>query len=1030
MRNAQDFHSRVLLVAAIAAGSFATASQAADVLWRGTLFPNGNWGANACVLINFSAVCSSNWTGGNAFPGRPVNGDSLRFAGTTGLANTNDQWLESVADMRFEAGAGSFVLGGSGLTVNGNVVNASSHLQTIELPLTVGASGRIWDGGTAGLAIKGGLDVGAHELTLTNAITVDVTDEFNLARSGNAALTLKGGSVLNIIYGTIAHDIGSTGTVTVAGPGSAWNIAGVVTLGTAGRSTLEILHGGRVQSAMVMAGTNVKGESHVTVADASSRFDIRDSLTIFHGSLNVLDGGTVTANFAQLGVGTALVDGTGSLWHSNTELRIGGNLGSAVLTIAHGGRVESTRGIVGFDDPGAVVVDGTGSLWVNTEDLSIGGNGEAGALSIVRGGAVLDTDAYVGHGNNNVGTVTVDGPGSTWTNTGTAYVGATSVGKLFIQNGGMTSSADGVIGSEGGGPFVIPGIGTATVEGSGSEWRTANSLQVGSLGQGTLNVERGGRVSDTNGYVGRYASGYGVANVDGNDSAWVSGEALVVGFEGQGTLNVTAGGTVRDRDGIVGREAGSVGIARIDGAGSSWQHDADLLVGYKGRGSLDIGNGGQVVNTAGWLGSAARSSGRVTVDGPGSAWRNSSTIYVGLDGTGELVVQNAGLVSAEELIIGALGRVNLDGGVLDLARSSLIRGAQFDWRAGTLHYTGAAALGGGFAGMSTELALATGQTLLVDGRLTLGEGTTLVRAGGTVKSGSLAIAGGALVADGILDLDDLGDVTGHGVIDGALRGGAGRVLTADGGDLILGRAGAPGGYAFNGTLHVGTHQVELRAADSARLGVLTVIDAGGVLATDRGATLSKGRHLEFTGDASVYGNFVNDGGIVGTLGTLGFFGDVAGAGNFAGNVAFHANYRPGHSPARIDFHGGDVTFEAAATLELELFGAAPGLEHDQLIGIHTFDFEGTLDLVFGGGYAPDAGTTFQLFAFDTFTGSFDRSRIHVTGFDASRLDFSALGTTGTLRVNAVPVPAAAWMFTAALPIAFRRRRAGTTKPRA
>ena len=72
--------------------------------------------------------------------------------------------------------------------------------------------------------------------------------------------------------------------------------------------------------------------------------------------------------------------------------------------------------------------------------------------------------------------------------------------------------------------------------------------------------------------------------------------------------------------------------------------------------------------------------------------------------------------------------------------------------------------------------------------------------------------------------------------------------------------------------------------------------------------------------------------------------------------------------------------------------------------IDHLNFDGTLQLVFGGGYVPVAGTRFTLFDFQSFSGSLSSGHIQVVGFDAARLDFSQLTTTGTLSVAAVPEP--------------------------
>ncbi|TJV54632.1 MAG: hypothetical protein E5X80_34495, partial [Mesorhizobium sp.] len=62
---------------------------------------------------------------------------------------------------------------------------------------------------------------------------------------------------------------------------------------------------------------------------------------------------------------------------------------------------------------GTVTVDGAGSAWTNTGKLYIG-NGGSGALTVSNGGAVTDHNAYIGYAGSSSGTVTIDG--SSWNN--------------------------------------------------------------------------------------------------------------------------------------------------------------------------------------------------------------------------------------------------------------------------------------------------------------------------------------------------------------------------------------------------------------------------------------------------------------------------------------------------------------------------------------------------------------------------------------------------------------------------------------
>ena len=83
-----------------------------------------------------------------------------------------------------------------------------------------------------------------------------------------------------------------------------------------------------------------------------------------------------------------------------------------------------------------------------------------------------------------------------------------------------------------------------TVDGTGSTWTNSGSLYVGNCGNGTLNITGGGAVSNTNGYIGYNSGSTGTVTVAGTGSTWTNSGDLDVGNYGSGTLNITGGGAV------------------------------------------------------------------------------------------------------------------------------------------------------------------------------------------------------------------------------------------------------------------------------------------------------------------------------------------------------------------------------------------------------------------------------------------------------------------------------------------------------
>ena len=143
----------------------------------------------------------------------------------------------------------------------------------------------------------------------------------------------------------------------------------------------------------------------------------------------------------------------------------------------------------------------------------------------------------------------------------TDWTGANSTDWFDATNwsaGVPTSAVDTIIAT------VAP---NATVVGAAGA--QAHFLNVGVTGSGTLTIQNGGTVSDVIGSLGRGAGSTGAATVDGAGSAWTNSSDLYAGvLSGTGTLTIQNGGAVSNSDGFFGYSAGLTGAATVDGAGS------------------------------------------------------------------------------------------------------------------------------------------------------------------------------------------------------------------------------------------------------------------------------------------------------------------------------------------------------------------------------------------------------------------------------------------------------------------------------
>ena len=125
--------------------------------------------------------------------------------------------------------------------------------------------------------------------------------------------------------------------------------------------------------------------------------------------------------------------------------------------------------------------------------------------------------------------------------------------------------------------------GTVTVDGTGSSWANSGSLVVGNSDTGTLTIRNGGAVSNTNADIGNFPDGTGTVTVDGAGSSWTNTGLLTVGDQGRGVLTVSNGAAVSSTGGVIGGFTGSTGTVTVDGTGSSWANAGMLVVGIRRR---------------------------------------------------------------------------------------------------------------------------------------------------------------------------------------------------------------------------------------------------------------------------------------------------------------------------------------------------------------------------------------------------------------------------------------------------------------
>ncbi len=281
--------------------------------------------------------------------------------------------------------------------------------------------------------------------------------------------TIQGGGTLTDPGSAIGPVSGSTGTVTVEGPGSVWNTASSH-IGRDGNGTLTIMSGGLVNDT----------------------------------------GNSTIIGFRSTATGAATVDGLGSSWTLDGTLAVG-FASSGTLTIQNGATVAGDgRGRIGqnLGGIGVVTIDGPGSAWTLQNSLNVGMLGN-GSVSVSNGGSlgVTQASSFIGDGAGGIGSLSATGTGTS-VNFRDLSVGHEGTGTLTISGGATGSGRWLKIGEDAG------SVGTMIVDGTGSSWTGASFTvnRLGDFGTGTLTISNGGAVN-LGSILGIASAGSGTLNI-------------------------------------------------------------------------------------------------------------------------------------------------------------------------------------------------------------------------------------------------------------------------------------------------------------------------------------------------------------------------------------------------------------------------------------------------------------------------------------------------------------------------------------
>ena len=843
-----------------------------------------------------------------------------------------------------------------------------------------------------------------------------------LGRFGSLSITV-GGQVVNTT-GHIGYGTNSTGVATVTGSDSQWNNSENLYVGNEGAGTLNVRYGGVVSNADGHIGYEADSTGVATVTGANAQWNNSDDLWI--GGNGSAAGGAGTLNLYDSGLAT--VAGTTKLWETGTVYLDGGKLTTGSFDNSDGGNFNFHDGTLTVNGAGGVFNPGVDDFSINgnaaddashlviantatttlERNLAVGKT-RAGFLSVESGGVVTNRNGYIGDDSGATGEATVTGPGSEWNNAYFLHVGSSGDGTLNVTDGGVVANYYGYIGDR------HTSTGKATVTGANSQWNNLSDLYVGSFGDGTLNVEAGGLVANTSGYIGRYFfNSTGKAKVTGAGSLWDNSANLYVGHEGNGTLNVEAAGVVTDTDGYIGWRSDSTGEATVTGAGSLWDNSANLYVGRYGSGTLNVESAGVVTDTDGYIGWQSGSTGEATVTGAGSLWDNSANLYVGHEGNGTLNVEAGGVVTSTNGFIGGnhsgigeamvTGRgsqwnnlrhlhVGLTGtGTLNITDGGVVSNTGFGYIGGNSGSTGTATVtGSGSQWNSSDnlyISAAGGLgTLNLDdsGLATVSDTTklwptgTINLDGGSLTTGSFdnSQAGTLNFHDGTLTVNGVGGMFDPGVADFTIDGLAPTDLPA----LVITNTASA---TLSGDLTVG----------SSKQGQLTV-EAGGVVSVAGSATIGAQGNLTLNagtldvahtltiepgGTATVNGSTFDSGGLIlqetGKLNFVGAPGRYV-LGNATDNTALNLAGTLGVGPANLSLIDADgVDLGSSTTLTGGTLASSTGFALD---GDDEISGRGRLfgDMNLGtNGTIAGSGAGLELFGHVSGTGSISDTTIY------------------------------------------------------
>jgi T5SS/PEP-CTERM-associated repeat protein len=373
-----------------------------------------------------------------------------------------------------------------------------------------------------------------------------------------------------------------------------------------------------------------------------------------------------------------------------------------------------------------------------------------------------------------------------------------------------------------GGTATITGAATATdfgvdIYSAGGTLRFSDGLTLSD--RAALDVADGGRTT------AETLTADGTIEVEDAGSTLTVVKTLTLGSNGDGTLTLAKGGAlIVDGAFDMAEKAGSTSAATIGDAGATLKIRGDWRIGVAGTANATV-NGAVTVAVGGAIevGADAGGNGTLTVSDTGTMLNGGAgDVTIGGQGTGTTTVENGALFDAatSDVTVGegqdSIGTLTVTGQGSEMEAGSLTVASESKLQTnnGQTTFTQATVAEGGALDVVSDLTI--GETQGSNGRVTVTDtGSTLTVGGnadiGPAGKGLLAIDGAAVTVHGDVSL---GEESGG---SGKLTVAAGSVTCA--GDIMVGGAGS-GSILVNlgGSITPGSLSIPSGATDTITLG--------------------------------------------------------------------------------------------------------------------------------------------------------------------------------------------------------------------